>query len=160
MSRLIVFAAPTVEGAYAMCAMLDAMPATDLAGVRDVAVAVRREDHTVRLQQALDLTGAGTLGGEVWGALMGLLFLSPWLGAAAAGMARRLSCLFAGAGIDDNFIRKLDTDIRPGRSALFVLVDDWEAGRPLPLPPRYDGAILHTTLPAAEEARLRAWPAQ
>lgn len=160
MSYLIVLAAPTVDGAYAMCATLDARPAADLAGLRDVVVMVRREDNTVRVQQALDLAGAGTLGGQVWGALAGLIFLRPWLGAAAAGMARRLSCLFAGAGIDDDFIRKLDTDIRPGRSALFVLVDDWEAGRPLPLPPRYDGAILHTTLPAAEEARLRAWPAQ
>ena len=160
MSRLIVFAAPTVEGAYAMCAMLDAMPATDLAGVRDVAVAVRREDHTVRLQQALDLTGAGTLGGEVWGALMGLLFLSPWLGAAAAGMARRLSRLFAATGIDDDFIRKLDASIRPGQSALFLLVDDREAGRAPALLAGFDGAVLHTTRPAAEEIPPQAGPAQ
>ncbi len=52
-----------------------------------LAVVERHEDGAVRVRQAYDLIGVGALGGVIWGALIGLIFLTPWLGMAVGGLA-------------------------------------------------------------------------
>lgn len=98
MTRMIVFAVPTVEGAYAMRNALDDLRSFDLVDVKDAAVVERHEDGAVRVRQAFDLVGAGALGGAVWGALIGVVFLSPWLGMAMGGLAGALAGHFTDIG--------------------------------------------------------------
>jgi uncharacterized membrane protein len=112
----------------------------------------------VRLQQATNLVGMGALGGAAWGALVGLVFLSPWLGpgrgrSAAGALAGR----FTDIGIDDDFIRQVGETVGPGQSALFLLIDRWDEPAALQQLAAFDATILRTSsLSPDQEARLRA----
>jgi uncharacterized membrane protein len=157
MSRLIVFAMPTVEGAYAMRDALDDLRALDLVELKDAAVVERHDDGAVRVRQAFDLLGEGALGGAAWGALIGLIFLTPWLGTAAGVVAQTLTDRFIAIGIDDDFIRDVDEGVRPGQSAFFLLIDQWEQSKALRLLADFDATIVRTSMPPDEENRLRAF---
>lgn len=157
MSHMIVFAMPSIEGAYAMRDALDDLRAFDLVDVEDAAVVERHEDGSVRIRQAFDLLGAGALGGAIWGALIGLIFLTPWLGMAVGGLAGALAAKFTDIGIDDEFMREVAEHVKPGHSALFMLIENWENSKALRLLADFDASIIHTTMPADEEARLRAF---
>ena len=156
MSQLIVFVLPTPDGAYAMREALDELRRQDVIELGDAAVVERSADGKVRLQQATNLVGAGALGGAVWGALVGLVFLSPWLGLAAGAVAGALAGRFTDIGIDDDFIHQLAKTITPGQSALFLLIDRWDEPTVLAQLAAFDATILRTSLAADEEARLRA----
>ncbi len=157
MIHMIVFVMPSLEGAYEMRNALDDLRAFDLIDVKDAAVVEHCQDGSVRVRQAFDLIGAGALGGAVWGALIGLIFLSPWLGMAAGGLAGALAGKFTDIGIDDDFIREVGENVKPGHSALFMLIENWENSKSLRLLADFDAVIIHTTMPADEEARLRAF---
>ncbi|MBP6789097.1 MAG: DUF1269 domain-containing protein [Candidatus Promineofilum sp.] len=156
MSQLIVFALPTPDGAYAMREALDELRRQDVIELGDAAVVERAADGKVRLQQATNLVGAGALGGAAWGALVGLAFLSPWLGLAVGAVAGALAGRFTDIGIDDDFIHQLAKTITPGQSALFLLIDRWDEPTVLAQLAAFDATILRTSLAADEEARLRA----
>jgi len=156
MSQLIVFVLPTTDGAYAMRAALDELRRQDVIELGDAAVVERGTDGKVRLQQATNLVGAGALGGAAWGALVGLVFLSPWLGLAVGAVAGALAGRFTDIGIDDDFIHQLAEAVNPGQSALFLLIDNWDEPAVLAQLATFDATILRTSLPAAEEAQLRA----
>jgi uncharacterized membrane protein len=153
---MIVFASPTLDGAYAMRDALEDLRAFDLVDVKDAAVVERLPDGAVRVRQAYNLIGAGALGGAVWGALIGLVFLTPWLGLAVGGIAGALAGRFTDIGIDDDFIREVGEGVRPGSSAFFLLIENWEQSKALRLLADFNATIIHTTMPPDEEARLRA----
>jgi uncharacterized membrane protein len=48
----------------------------------DAVVAVRQADGNVKLNQLINMTAVGAASGGMWGALLGMLFLNPLLGAA------------------------------------------------------------------------------
>lgn len=73
------------------------------------------------------------------------------------GIAGALAGKLTDIGIDDDFIREVGEQVQPGYSALFMLIDNWEASKALRLMADFDAAIIHTTMPADEEARLRAF---
>lgn len=154
---MIVFAMPTLDGAYAMRDALDDLRSFDLVNIRDAAVVERHLDDSVRIRQAFDLIGAGVLGGAVWGALIGFIFLSPWVGMALGGLAGALAGKLTDIGIDDDFIREVGEQVRPGYSALFLLIDNWETSKALRLLTDFDATIIRTTMPKDEEKRLRAF---
>lgn len=154
---MIVFAMPSIDGAYAMRDALDDLRAFDLVDVKDAAVVERHHDGSVRIRQAFDLIGAGAFGGVIWGAFIGLIFLSPWLGMALGGIAGALAGKFTDIGIDDEFIREVGEQVKPGDSALFLLIDNWESSKALRLLADFDAVIIRTTMPADEEGRLRAF---
>ncbi|MGK7915872.1 MAG: DUF1269 domain-containing protein, partial [Prochloraceae cyanobacterium] len=49
--------------------------------LEDAAVVIKTEDGKVKLNQAVNLAGAGTVGGGFWGLLIGTLLFSPLFGA-------------------------------------------------------------------------------
>ncbi len=157
MLHMIVFAMPSVDGAYVMRDALDDLRSFDLVDVKDAAVVEHHHDGSVRVRQAFDLIGAGVLGGVAWGAFIGVIFLTPWLGMALGGIAGALAGKFTDIGIDDNFIREVGEQIQPGHSALFLLIDNWESSKALRLLADFDATITRTTMPPDEEDRLRAF---
>ena len=58
--------------------------------IGDAVVAVRRDNGDIKLNQLVNTTAAGAATGGMWGALVGLLFLNPLVGA-ALGAAREPS---------------------------------------------------------------------
>lgn len=159
MTHLIVFAMPTVDGAYAMRDALDDLRALELVDVKDAAVVERHEDGAVRVRQAYNLVGVGALGGVIWGALIGIIFLTPWLGMAVGGLAGALAGRFTDIGIDDDFIREVGEQVKPGHSALFLLINGWQDSKALRLLADFDATIIRTTMPAEEEEQLRLFMA-
>lgn len=96
-----------------------------LLDLEDAVVAVRDDDGKVKIKQAVDLTAAGALHGGLWGSLIGLILGGP-LGMLLAGGTTAAFGAIAGSlndyGIDDQFIKRVGNELKPGTSALFILL--------------------------------------
>ncbi|MEP6650869.1 MAG: DUF1269 domain-containing protein [Lapillicoccus sp.] len=89
--------------------------------------------------------------------LFGMLFFVPLLGMAVGAATGAMAGSLSNVGIDDNFIRSVREQVKPGTSALFVMTSDAvqdkvvaavkEAG--------LHGELVHTNLSDEQEARLR-----
>jgi len=155
MSQLVVFVFPTEDGADAMRDALDELHARQALKLDDAAVVVRTDDGKVRIKQATDLVGMGALGGTIWGALVGLVFLSPWLGMAVGAVAGALAGRFTDIGIDDDFIRQVGETVGPDQSALFLLIDHWDEPAVLERATAFGATVLRTAPPVDGEVHPR-----
>src|SRR3954467_1242155 len=72
----------------------------------------RREDGKVKLHQP-SMAGAGAAGGALWGGLIGLIFFVPLLGMAVGAAAGAASGALADSGVDDDFMKRLGTELDP-----------------------------------------------
>jgi uncharacterized membrane protein len=127
-----------------------------LVDLEDAVVAVRTREGNVMLHQIHNLTTAGAISGGFWGALIGLLFLSPILGAAIGAGAGAVGGALSDIGIDDNFMKELAGTLQPGSSALFVLVRKMTPDKVLPQLQGAGGKILQTSLSNEDEKKLQA----
>jgi uncharacterized membrane protein len=71
-------------------------------------------------------------------------------------MGGTLSGALADVGIDDAFMRELASTLKPGSSALFVLVRRATPDRVLDELKGFGGKVLRTSLYKEDEARLQA----
>lgn len=122
MSNLIAVVFDDETTAFDMRAALLRMQKQYLIDLEDSVVVTRDEKGKTKLDQAVNLTSAGAVGGGFWGLLIGFLFLNPLLGAAVGATAGAIAGKFRDIGIDDNMMRELGSSFKPGTSALFVLV--------------------------------------
>lgn len=127
-----------------------------LVDLEDAVVAVRDKEGKVKLHQIHNLTAAGAISGGFWGALIGLLFLSPILGAAIGAGAGAIGGTLSDIGIDDNFMKELAGTLQPGSSALFVLVRKMTPDKVLPQLQGMGGKVLQTSLSNEDEKKLQA----
>jgi uncharacterized membrane protein len=70
-------------------------------------VATKDEKGKVRLNQIHNLTASRAVSGGYWGALIGLLFLNPLLGAAVGATAGAVSGALTDVGINNNFMKEI-----------------------------------------------------
>ena len=126
--------------------------------MEDAVVAVKDENGKVKLHQAVNLTAAGATSGGFWGTLVGLIFFGPFfgIGTLAGAAAGAVSGALSDVGIDDNFMKKLSEDFKPGTSALFVLVRKSTPDKVLLEIKKFGGTVLHTSLSHDDEAKLQA----
>src|SRR5690349_19834035 len=122
MSTLVAVVFDDEATAFEMRAALAKMQQQHLIELEDSVVVTRNQNGHVKLDQAVNLTAAGAVGGGFWGMLIGLLFLNPLLGAAVGAGAGALSARFQDIGIDDKMMKDMGESLTPGSSALFVLV--------------------------------------
>jgi len=119
-----------------------------LVGIEDAAVAVKGDDGRVRIRQTLETATkvGGVATGSLWGVLIGFLFGGPLLGAlVGAGiswfMGRKIDI-----GIANDFIEGVSDDLKPGRSALLLLVKDTPIETLAETLNAQGGRLHHTTL--------------
>jgi uncharacterized membrane protein len=156
MAELVALAFETEDGAERMRDRLAGLQREHLITLQDAAVVKRNLDGKVKVKQASSLVGAGALGGGFWGMLIGLLFFAPWLGLAVGAVTGALAGKFSDIGVDDNFIREVGNTIRPGNSALFLLISDITPDRVLDELKDFRGAkVIRTSLSKEQEARLK-----
>jgi uncharacterized membrane protein len=74
-----------------------------------------------RTRQAVDLVGRGALDGAFWGMLFGFLFFVPLVGMAVGAAVGGISGRFKDYGINDDFIKDVQSKVTEGTSALFLL---------------------------------------
>jgi uncharacterized membrane protein len=127
-----------------------------LVDLEDAVVAVRDKDGKVKLHQIHNLTAAGAITGGFWGTLIGLLFLSPILGAAIGAGAGAVGGALSDIGINDDFMKELAGHLSPGSSALFVLVRKMTPDKVLPQLQGAGGRIIQTSLSNEDENKLQA----
>jgi uncharacterized membrane protein len=127
-----------------------------LLDLEDAVVAVKDDAGKVKLNQSVNLTAAGALSGGFWGSLIGLIFLNPLLGLAVGAASGAVSGALADIGIDDNFMKDLASTLKPGSSALFVLVRKATADKVLEELAGTGGSVLKTSLSHENEARLQS----
>lgn len=122
----------------------------------DAVVAVRDAKSKVKLHQIHDMAAAGAISGSFWGLLIGLIFMNPLLGLAAGAAGGAISGALTDIGIDDNFMKKLASELKPGTSILFVLVKHFTEDKVLAELEGTGGRLLKTSLSHEDEARLQA----
>jgi uncharacterized membrane protein len=156
MTELIVLAFDSEQGAQGALATLSSLQKQELIKLADAATVVRKADGKVKVKQAVDLVGAGALGGAFWGMLIGLIFLVPWLGLAIGAISGAIAGRFSDIGIDDKFIKEVGATVEPGHSALFLLVERMTDDRVLPELQKFHPTVLRTNLSVEDEAKLRS----
>ena len=127
-----------------------------LIDLEDAVVAVKDQKGKVRLHQAVNLTAAGALSGGFWGLLIGMIFLNPLLGMAMGAAAGAVSGALRDVGINDNFMKELAANMKPGSSTLFVLVRKVTPDKVLDEIKGTGGKVLQTSLSHEDEAKLQA----
>jgi uncharacterized membrane protein len=125
------------------------------------AVFIHRDpDGKSRVAETADMsTGRGAMGGAVWGLLLGTLLAGPiggLIGGAASAGSGALMAKLIDTGIKDEEIKKLRTTIRPGTTALALLVSHVSVADLQRELARFPGAALvESTLPDAAIAAVR-----
>jgi uncharacterized membrane protein len=155
MSDLIVFAFPTETGASEMDETIHYLKKEELIDLKDAAVVIRKPDGKIKVKQATDLVGAGAFGGAFWGMLIGLLFWMPWLGLAIGAVAGAITGKMSDYGINDDFIKEVGATIKPGGSALFLLISKWTEDKALERLKKFNATIVRTSLSNEDEIKLK-----
>jgi uncharacterized membrane protein len=127
-----------------------------LIDLEDAVVATKDAKGKVKLNQAVNLTAAGAARGGFMGALIGLIFLNPLLGMAVGAGAGALSGTLSDVGINDQFMKDLASGLKPGGSALFILVRKSTPDKVLEQLRGTGGKVLKTSLSHEDEAKLQA----
>ncbi|MER6676913.1 DUF1269 domain-containing protein [Streptomyces sp. NPDC000983] len=155
MSDLFVIAYNDVATANQVREKLFELSKQHLVELEDAVVVERRQDGKIKLHQAVSHTAVGAAGGALWGGVIGLLFLAPLLGAAVGAAAGAAGGAVTDTGIDDNFMKDLSANLRPGAGALFVLVKKAADDKVIPQLTPYGGELVQTSLSKADEDHLR-----
>ena len=157
MSTLVAIVFDDETTAFEMRAALLKMQTQYLIEMEDSVVVTKTPKGAIKLDQAVNLTTAGAVGGGFWGMLIGLLFLNPLLGAAIGATAGAVSAQFQDIGISDQMMRDLAQSFKPGSSALFVLIRRATTEKVLDGLKQFAGKakVFQTSLNKDDEAALR-----
>src|SRR6516165_1001082 len=157
MSTLVAIVFDDETTAFEMRAALLKMQTQYLIEMEDSVVVTKTMKGAIKLDQAVNLTAAGAVGGGFWGMLIGLLFLNPFLGAAIGATAGAVTAQFQDIGINDQMMRDLAQSFKPGSSALFVLIRKVTADKVLEGLKAFagKGKVFQTSLNKDDEETLR-----
>src|SRR5262249_55193926 len=149
----------SADGAERMAGLLKSLQREELLTIHDAAVVSWPQGKKKpKTEQLHNMAGIGALQGAFWGMLFGLLFFVPLLGMAVGAGMGALTGAFADVGIDDKFIKSVQSQVTVGTSALFLLtsnvVEDkvMEAIKKDGLHPQ----LITTNLSKEQEEKLRA----
>jgi uncharacterized membrane protein len=122
MATLTVLKFADAGGAEKMLSTLESLQTQQLIKIVDAAIVTWPEGKKKpKTRQLYNLAGAGALSGMFWGMLFGLLFFVPFFGAAIGAGFGALGGMLTDVGIDDSFIKEVQTKVAPGTSALFLM---------------------------------------
>jgi uncharacterized membrane protein len=156
MSDLIVVAFPTEAKAEEVRQKLLSMQKEYLIELGDAVIAVKDDKGHIKLNQLLNTMAVGAVSGTFWGALVGLIFLMPLVGAAIGAASGALGGALTDVGIDDKWMKDTAAAIQPGTAALFVLVRKMTADKVLEGLKGEGGTVMKTSLDHTKEEALRA----
>ena len=120
-----------------------------------IAVIVRDKDGSYRVQTNHHMVGAGATWGMFWGLLFGLLFFIPVLGLAVGAGLGALMGKFAKTSIDKQFQDQVRDMLKPGTSALFLMLEKVTPDKAVEAMSKYGGTVLKTSLSKETEKELQ-----
>ena len=120
-----------------------------------IAVIVRDKDGQYHVHTSHHLVGGGATWGLFWGFLFGLLFFIPVLGMAiGAGMGALFGKL-AKTSIDKQFQEQVRDMVKPGTSALFLMLEKVTPDKAVEAISRFGGTVLKSSLSNEAQAELQ-----
>ena len=120
-----------------------------------IAVIVRDEEGGYHVHTNHHLVGGGATWGMFWGLLFGLLFFIPVFGmAVGAGMGALFGKL-AKSSIDKQFQDQVRDMLKPGTSALFLMLEKVTPDKAVEAMSKYGGTVLKTSLSKEDEKELQ-----
>lgn len=125
--------------------------------IQPEAVAVIRRDEKGRYKVITNHhpVTEGLTWGMLWGALFGLLFFIPVFGLAIGGAFGALFGAIEKAGIDEGFQQEVRDMVKPGTSALFMIVDKLTTDKAIQALSTYGGTVLKSSLSTDAERQLQ-----
>ena len=120
-----------------------------------IAVIVRDGDGKYHVHTSHHPVGAGASWGVFWGLLFGLLFFVPVIGIAVGAGLGALLGKVAKSGIDRQFQDQVRGMLKPGTSALFLMVEKVTPDKAVEAMSRYGGTVLKTSLSKQGEKELQ-----
>ena len=154
MNQLIVVAFDHFDDARTAMRSLRGLEREGRIRFEDTAIVERDPDGTAHVKDEVSgTTEAATLIGAALGGL--LTFVFPLAGIAiGAALGAAVGASFK-TGVDPDFVDDVKNTLRPGRSALFLVVKESEADATLAAIRPYRGDVIQTTLDTEREEALR-----
>ena len=154
MSDLVAIAYPDLATAQTVMGNLGDAQKAHLITLDDAVIVERRPDGKVKLHQPSG-AGIGAAGGALWGGLIGLIFLVPLFGMAIGAASGAVAGHFTDTGVDDEFMKKIGTELTEGKAAVVLLVREITADKILP-EIKIPGTVIQTSLNNEDESALQA----
>jgi uncharacterized membrane protein len=120
-----------------------------------IAVIVRDDEGKYHVHTSHNPVGRGATWGMFWGLLFGVLFFVPVFGIAIGAGLGALMGKITKSGIDREFQEQVRGMLRPGSSALFLMVDKVTPDKAVEAMSKYGGTVLKTSLSKEGEQELQ-----
>jgi uncharacterized membrane protein len=120
-----------------------------------VAVITRDAKGEYHVTTSHHAVGVGASWGMFWGLLFGLLFFVPVFGMAVGAGLGALLGKVEKTGIDRQFQEQVRGMVKPGTSALFMIVEHVTPDKATQALSRYGGTVLKSSLSEQDEASLQ-----
>src|SRR6266851_4809583 len=120
-----------------------------------IASIVRDREGKYHVHTSHHPVGAGATWGMFWGLLFGLLFFIPVFGMAVGAGMGALMGKFAKTSIDKQFQDQVRDMLKPGTSALFLLLEKVTPDKAVEAMSKYGGTVLKTSLSKEDERQLQ-----
>ncbi|MGO9751230.1 MAG: DUF1269 domain-containing protein [Solirubrobacteraceae bacterium] len=100
-------------------------------------------------------TGGGAAWGGFWGLLFGLLFFVPFIGLAVGAAWGALFGHLGEHAIDKQFQQQVRDYVKPGTSALFMIIEHMTEDKAVAALQQYGGTVIRTSLSDEDTAKLQ-----
>jgi uncharacterized membrane protein len=120
-----------------------------------IAVIVRDREGKFHVHTSHNPVGSGASWGMFWGLLFGLLFFIPFFGLAIGAGLGALMGKVTKSGIDRQFQDQVRGMLKPGTSALFLMVEKVTPDKATDALSQYGGTVLKSSLSKQGEADLQ-----
>lgn len=153
MSDLVAIAYKDVPTAQEVAGNLSQAVKEHTIELEDLVIVERKEDGKVKLHQP-SMVGLGAAGGALWGGLIGLIFFMPLFGMALGAAAGAAGGALSDHGVNDDFMKKLGSELQPGGAALILLIRKVSADKILP-EVKIPGTVIQTSFNDEQEQALK-----
>ena len=120
-----------------------------------IAAIVRTKDGKFKVTTSHHTAGEGASYGMLWGLLFGMLFFVPVFGMAVGAGLGALLGKVEKSGIDQEFQRRVRDLLRPGTSAVFIVVEHGTPNQAVEALSKYGGTVLKSSLTREAEEELQ-----
>jgi uncharacterized membrane protein len=156
MATVTVLKFPTADGAANVLNLVKDLQKQQLIKVHDAAiVSWEKGKKSPKTRQLVDLVSMGAMSGMFWGMLLGLIFATPLFGMAIGATFGALGGAFRDYGIDDDFVKRVRTQVTEGTSALFLMTSEAVLDRVADAMKGVKFEIIATNLSKDQETKLR-----
>ena len=120
-----------------------------------IAAIIRSKDGKFKTVTNHHTVGGGATWGGFWGLLFGMLFFVPFLGLAVGAGLGALMGKVEKSGIDKEFQDQVRDALKPGTSALFLILEKVTPDKAIEALKQYGGTVLKSSLSKESEAELQ-----